>query len=110
MVNIQEVGVSPLKEPLKQRCHYPFYQIMVDYDGSALMCPHDWGKKLIVGNLNHQSVREVWDGRIIRRARMSLIASDRNFAPCDVCDVDGTLMGQSHFDMWKEYYRRQRTP
>ena len=108
MVEIQEVGVGPLKEPLRQRCYYPFYQILVDYDGSVLLCPHDWGKKLVVGNLNHQSIQEVWDCRVMRRARTSLAAADRNFPPCDVCDVDGTRMGQSHFDRWMDYYQGQK--
>lgn len=107
MINLEEIGVGALKEPLQQRCHYPFYQILVDYDGSVLLCPHDWGKKLVVGNLNHQSIQEVWTSSVMRGVRMSLAAADRNFAPCDVCDVDGRRMGQSHFDKWMEYYRTQ---
>jgi radical SAM protein with 4Fe4S-binding SPASM domain len=107
-LELKELGLAALKEPLKQRCHYPFYQILVDYDGSVLLCPHDWGKKLIAGNLNHQSVQEVWDSPTMKRVRTSLAVSDRNFPPCNVCDVDGTLMGKSHFDRWMEYYRNSQ--
>ena len=99
-----EVNIAPLKEPLKQRCHYPFYQILVDHDGTVLLCPHDWGKKLKVGDLGRQSIQEIWDGQTIKRVRLSLAKGDRNFPPCASCDVDGTLMGQSHFDRWLEYY------
>jgi radical SAM protein with 4Fe4S-binding SPASM domain len=107
MVEIPEVGVGPLKEPLKRPCFYPFYQILIDYDGAVLLCPHDWGKKLILGNLHRQSLMEVWDGRIMRRARLNLAKADRNFSPCDRCNVDGTLMGQGHFDRWMEYYKER---
>jgi radical SAM protein with 4Fe4S-binding SPASM domain len=99
-----EVNIAPLKEPLKQRCYYPFYQILVDHDGTVLLCPHDWGKKLKVGNLGDQSIQEIWDSPAIKRVRLSLAKGDRNFPPCASCDVDGTLMGQSHFDKWMEHY------
>ena len=107
LVDLPEVGIVPLKEPLKRPCFYPFYQILIDYDGAVLLCPHDWGKKLIAGNLNHQTIHEVWEGRILRRVRRSLAASDRNFAPCDKCDVDGTLMGRRHFEEWMEFYKTE---
>ena len=108
MVQMDEVGVGPLKEPLARPCFYPFYQILVDYDGSVLLCPHDWGKRLLAGNLHQQSLQEIWNGRVLRRVRLSLAASDRNFAPCNVCDVDGTLMGRTHFDQWNAYYQRDQ--
>ena len=107
MIEIPEAGVGPLKEPLQRPCFYPYYQVLVDYDGAVLLCPHDWGKKLVVGNLNHQSIHELWNGRVMRRVRRSLANSDRNFAPCNVCDVDGTLMGRQHFEEWMDYYSKQ---
>ena len=107
MVEIPEVGVGPLKEPLKRPCFYPFYQVLVDYDGAVLLCPHDWGKKLVVGNLNDSTIHELWDSRVMRRVRRNMANSDRNFAPCNVCDVDGTLMGKPHFEQWMQYYDKQ---
>ena len=107
MVEIPEVGVGALKEPLKRRCFYPFYQVVVDYDGSVLLCTHDWGKKLIVGNLNHHSIHELWNNRVMQRVRQSLAKADRSHAPCNVCDADGTLMGREHFDQWMEHYAIQ---
>ena len=104
MVEIPEIGVVKLAEPIKRPCYYPFYQVLVDYDGSVLLCPHDWAKKLIVGNLNRQSIHELWDSRVMKRVRYSLAKADRNFPPCDKCDVDGTLMGKAHFEEWMKYY------
>ena len=48
-----EFDIKKLKEGLKKRCFYPFYQIMIDYDGSVLLCNHDWYKKKILGNINN---------------------------------------------------------
>ena len=108
MVNLPAVGVGPLSNPLKKPCFYPFYQILVDYDGAVLLCPHDWSKKLVAGNLHRQSVHEIWNGPAMRRVRQNLANSDRNFPPCNVCDVDGTLMGRSHFEEWVEYYQQHK--
>jgi len=110
MVNIPEVGISALAEPLQRPCFYPFYQVLVNYDGAVLLCPHDWGKEIIVGNLNDSTIHDLWDSKIMRRTRRNLANSDRNFAPCKTCDVDGTLMGRPHFEQWIKYYKSQGTP
>ena len=36
-----------------------------------------------------------------KRSRSSLANADRNFSPCDVCDVKGSLIGKSHAEAWK---------
>lgn len=105
LVTLTELGIGPTKESLKRPCYYPYYQMLVDYDGSVLLCPHDWGKKLVVGNLNRDNILDIWDSRTMKRVRNSLSVSDRSFAPCDKCDVDGTLMGESHFERWQNYYK-----
>lgn len=104
MVTIPDVGIGTIKEPLKRRCFYPFYSMVVDYDGSVLLCTHDWGKKFIVGNLNHQTIHELWDNNRIRQVRESLANANRGFAPCNGCDADGTLMGGEHFEQWMVHY------
>jgi radical SAM protein with 4Fe4S-binding SPASM domain len=104
MIEMEELGVGALAEPIKEKCFYPHYQLMVDYDGSVLMCPHDWGKRLKAGNLQEQSVLEVWTSKALTFARKKLAQADRGFAPCNVCDVKGTLMGKEHFAQWQKHY------
>ena len=41
--NEDKVEIDSL--PLKKACYYPFYQMVVDYDGDVLMCSHDWKKE-----------------------------------------------------------------
>ena len=64
------------------------------------MCPHDWGKKVILGNLNKQKLIDIWFSKKSINIRKMLHKSNRNFNPCNVCDVEGTLMGQKN----SEYY------
>jgi len=105
MIDLSEIGVKPLAEPLKKKCYYPFYQLMVDYDGTVLLCPHDWTKCFKAGDLKRQKLLEIWTGKALTCARKRLSNSDRNFEPCKVCDAKGTLMGGKHFEQWQRYYR-----
>ena len=91
-----EFKIASLKEPLKKPCFIPSYTFFLDYQGDVLMCPHDWGKKIILGNLNDKSLTDIWFSDKSIKLRKNLNRSNRNFAPCNVCDVDGTLMGEKN--------------
>jgi len=108
-LNLKEIGVTALKEPLKKNCFYPFYQTLIDYDGSVLLCCHDWGKKLIVGNIKSQSIIDIWNNNVLKRVRMNLAQANRNFPPCNLCDTPGELVGRRHFEKIIKFYGKQQT-
>ena len=58
------------------------------------MCPHDWGKKIILGNLNNTNLLDIWFSKKSMQIRKLLNNSNRNFTPCNICDVEGTFMGK----------------
>lgn len=60
------------------------------------MCPHDWGKKVVLGNLNKNKFLDIWFNKKSMHIRKRLNDSDRNFTPCNICDVEGTLMGEKN--------------
>ncbi len=93
---------ASLTEPLRKPCFYPNYSFFMDYLGDVLLCPHDWGKKMVVGNLYKQDFMEIWFSKLFMTARHRLNDGDRNFKPCNVCDVDGTMMGRKHAEAWAE--------
>lgn len=97
-----------LQEPLTTPCNYPAYTFFMDCKGDVLLCPHDWGKRKIVGNLSRQSFLEIWDNHSMQVSRLRLAHGDRRFPPCNVCDVKGGLMGQAHSDAWGRYYSDRR--
>ena len=99
MVNAEYI-IKPLKKKLNSACYYPSYTFFMDYDGDVLMCPHDWGKKRILGNLNKETFLNIWTSQLAETTRKRLNNSDRNFSPCNVCDVKGTLIGKKHADAW----------
>jgi len=104
MVSVNEAGVSVLLAPMKHSCYYTHYRMMIDYTGEVLLCPHDWGKRLIVGNLHNERIQDVWTGQALSAVRQRLGKGDRAFPPCDKCDVLGTRQGGEHFKAWERFY------
>ena len=88
--------IKPLEKTLNKPCYIPSYTFFLDYQGDVLMCPHDWGKKIILGNLNEERLVDIWFGKKSMRIRKMLNDSNRNFSPCNVCDVEGTFMGKKN--------------
>jgi radical SAM protein with 4Fe4S-binding SPASM domain len=97
-----EHKLPAVKEPIKEGCNYPYYAFFMDYTGEVLLCPHDWSKRLIVGNVTEQRFDEIWTSEVIESIRERLNLKDRNYAPCNLCDVQGLLMGSTHYKKWLE--------
>jgi|TARA_Y100000389_G_C17457190_1_gene518941 radical SAM protein with 4Fe4S-binding SPASM domain len=94
-------SIKSLKKSINEPCYYPSYNFFIDYNGDVLMCSHDWGKKNILGNLNNESIMSIWLSENAKNSRLNLTNSDRNFSPCNVCDVKGSLIGESHAKAWQ---------
>ena len=96
-----EYKIPKLTEPLKKACYIPSYTLFFDYLGDVLMCPHDWGKKIILGNLNSENLIDIWFKKKSISIRKMLNNANRNFSPCNVCDVAGTLIGEKNSQYFK---------
>jgi len=103
-VTVEESNVTMLSEPMQHPCFYTHYRMMIDYTGEVLLCSHDWGKKLIAGYLDKESLIKIWTGSILTDVRKRLGSGDRNHSPCNNCDVLGTRQGGNHFKAWKKHY------
>lgn len=96
-------AIAALREPITDPCYYPHYTFFMDYLGDVLLCPHDWGKKKILGNMFRQSFREIWLSKTFMGSREMLANANRRISPCNECDVKGTLMGSSHVASWDAF-------
>lgn len=69
-------------------CPYPFLQMSVLATGQALICTHDWGRRQIIGDLNEQTIQEVWNGPVMRDIRLKhLFNNGKTIPACKDCDV-----------------------
>ena len=104
MVNAPETGIGPLANALKMRCHYPFYKMLLDWDGNVLFCSNDWGREMAIGNLNDKSLDTLWMDPRMLEVRRKLMKGKRDFLPCSKCSVHGTLSGGRSFQHLMQYY------
>tara|TARA_Y100001970_G_scaffold294053_1_gene446296 strand:+ start:1699 stop:2589 length:891 start_codon:yes stop_codon:yes gene_type:complete len=106
-IDMPELNVKRLNEGMRKKCFYPFYQVMIDYDGAVLLCNHDWYKKLVLGNINEKSILEIWDNEIYKKTRHNLANALRIDSPCKECDANGTMMGKEYVKEWQNYYEEK---
>ncbi len=87
-----------------QKCYYPHYSMMIDWNGNVYLCPQDWNRKMIAGNLLYSTLVEVWTSTTLRKYRKSLARGQRDLSPCSKCNADGTLHGLQHVNAWNKYF------
>jgi len=85
----QDVGIygQPIKEVLV--CPYVFYSFSINSDGSASLCFLDWARKLIIGDVAKQSVKEIWQGEKLREYQKMFLRKERKDHP--ICGQCGQL-------------------
>jgi len=105
MMKNAEHSIKPLSKSSTKPCYYPSYTFFIDYNGDVLMCSHDWGKKNLLGNLKKDSFINIWTSHLSEISRKALTKGNRNFSPCDVCDVHGGLIGKTHAEAWEKLYK-----
>jgi MoaA/NifB/PqqE/SkfB family radical SAM enzyme len=87
----EKMGVKLRKMAVKNLlgcCPYPFLQMSILATGECLICTHDWGRHKIIGDLNKNSIRDVWNGPVMREIRLKHIGGEEKTIPsCRNCDV-----------------------
>lgn len=103
-VNSPTINLLPLKEKLSRRCHYPFYKLLLDWNGDVLFCSNDWGRKIIVGNVHERALEEIWLSPVMREIRERLLNADRSQSPCNTCNVNGLITGAESVKVLLRHY------
>lgn len=70
-------------------CPYIFYSISVNSDGSVSLCFLDWARKLIIGDVRNQSLKEIWNGEALFQHQIDNLRGKRKENP--VCRQCGQL-------------------
>jgi radical SAM protein with 4Fe4S-binding SPASM domain len=71
-------------------CYYPWHSVSVMADGRAVPCCRDLNGDYVLGDLNHQSLVEIWNGEKIKRLREDFIKGSRDNPLCRSCK-EGSL-------------------
>ena len=67
-------------------CPYPFYSFSVNSDGKVSLCFLDWGRNLVIGDVNNSSLSEIWNSMEMRSYRKMFLEGRRKNSPvCGSC-------------------------
>lgn len=86
-------------------CFYTHYSMSIDWNGDVLLCVQDWNKKVKMGNLNNQTLIDVWNSPNFNKYRRILGNGKRALTPCKTCNTNGTLHGGNHREGWLKQFK-----
>ena len=96
---------------VENKCYYPFYKMVIDYDGSYLLCQDDWKRltKTNACNLETMSISDyfikycnLWKQCMVTTGRQTNTKSFREL--CAKCNTEGITMGGNMFEYFKKKY------
>ena len=90
---------------INRGCYYSSYQLLIDWNGNAYLCPQDWDRKLPVGNVMQEHFFDVWNGKILNKYRLRHLTEKRDISPCNKCNADGKIHGHKHAKVWHNKLR-----
>jgi radical SAM protein with 4Fe4S-binding SPASM domain len=82
-------GTWEIKNSLLNQCWRMWQGCVVTWDGKVVPCCFDKDATHVLGNLNSQSMREVWYGQAYRKFRQSILRSRKEIDICTNC-TEGT--------------------
>jgi MoaA/NifB/PqqE/SkfB family radical SAM enzyme len=84
----------PLNDKGKgKRCHQPFRQMVVHWDGNVPICCGTWDSPYNCGNVMTEGVNLSWQSNAMGAAREMLYQGRREHAPCLGCDSRSFRVG-----------------
>ena len=78
-----------VKLPLRQFCVRPFFEMVIQPEGKAVLCCQDYRYEETVGDARISSVADIWFNEKYRRIRAELYERDRTGKLCEKCDYEG---------------------
>jgi len=76
--DVSETGMYDQKiKRYKETCPFTFMYLHFNCDGTTSPCTLDWPRKVVIGNVNEQSVKEIWTGRSLHNLRVAMLKGQR---------------------------------
>jgi len=91
--NFAGLAFPPNDKMAGKRCHQPFRQMVVHWDGNVPICCGTWDSPYNCGNVLSEGVDACWQSNAMGAAREMLIRGRREFNPCKGCDSRSFRVG-----------------
>ncbi len=83
---LKSEGMHGQKLQKVEVCPYPFYNLIINPDGEVTVCCADWKRKLVVGNLVNQTLKDIWNGKSLRTFWKDMLLGRKNqYEMCRKC-------------------------
>ena len=91
------------EEKTTRMCHFPFYKLFIDTDGSYLRCEADWShKSKNQFNIFNMPIDKYFVEIMEKDRKMMNDSQGRqNFESCKNCDINGILTGLKFVEFWR---------
>ena len=77
----------------KEVCTLPFYTMNINFNGKVSACSFDWRHGQIMGNVNSERLRNIWEGKPYSDFRIMQLRKKRNEHPlCSGCEAVYNLL------------------
>ena len=84
-------------------CKHPWEEFVIAHDGKVSVCCLDFDFKVVVGDVNNESIRDIWNGKALDEIRNKMI--DDKYHELDICSQCNNYIFQSecswHY-LWKD--------
>jgi radical SAM protein with 4Fe4S-binding SPASM domain len=108
------LGRSPLTgmdssvrlNPSRDVCPQPFYTMAINSNGFVSACCVDWAREVVVGDINKETIVDIWRGPRLRALRLLHLERRRAQHPaCSSCHYISGLPSSSDLDADAEHLR-----
>ena len=91
-------------------CNRPWYMACIHVDGKVGVCPEDWNQNMIIGDLNNDTLENIWNGDKLREIKRAHIEGDyKNLDSCRNCEAWVLKNQKNWFKENKEIALRQKS-
>jgi radical SAM protein with 4Fe4S-binding SPASM domain len=72
----------------KDSCPFIFMYMHFNCDGTVSPCTLDWPRKVVIGNVNNESVAKIWNGDSLKQLQVAMLAGQRKCIElCKTCSA-----------------------
>ena len=84
--NFVELNYKKHSEQPVRLCEHLYHKMYIGYNGDVLLCCMDWRRRVVLGNVRTQTLKEVWQGEKYQHyRRQHELGRSKELELCDTC-------------------------